>query len=78
MLRLIIIATLVAHTGCKSLECATGTIEREGRCEPADETTGTAKCGPFTELQGDQCVPMFPPTVCDPGTTAGDVDPTTG
>jgi hypothetical protein len=77
-MRFAILALILAHTGCKSIECATGTIERDGKCEPADFTTGTAKCGPFTELQGDQCVPMFPPTVCDPSTTTTDVDPTTG
>jgi hypothetical protein len=68
---LVPVATLPA---CKSLECATGTIERDGRCEPADETTGTAKCGPFTELAGDVCVPMFPPTQCDPSTTEMETD----
>jgi hypothetical protein len=39
---------------------------------------GTAKCGPFTELHGDTCVPMFPPTTCDPDSTQPDTDPGTG
>jgi hypothetical protein len=72
---LVILATMPS---CKSIECGPGTIDRGGVCAPPDETTGTAKCGPFTELQGDQCVPMFPPTQCDPATTSPDVDPTTG
>jgi hypothetical protein len=70
--------TAIEASACKGIECGTGTIERDGTCAPADETTGTAKCGPFTMLVGDQCVPMFPPTVCEPGTTTGDLDDTTG
>jgi hypothetical protein len=64
--------------GCKSVECAKGTIERDGVCQPADLTTSTATCGPFTILQGDQCVSMFPPTVCDPASTTADLDSSTG
>ena len=72
-----LIAALTA-TGCKTIECADGTVERDGICEPGDKATDEAKCGPFTELQGDQCVPMFPPTECDPNTTSPDTDPETG
>lgn len=75
---LIACTSLLAEAGCKTVDCADGTVERDGRCEPADQTVGTAACGPFTELQGDTCVPMFPPTVCDPATTIADVDPATG
>lgn len=64
--------------GCKTTECAEGTIERNGACEPADVVVGDGECGPFTELQGDKCVPMFPPTECDPSTTQAEIDPTTG
>jgi hypothetical protein len=64
----------LAASGCKQLECADGTIERDGHCEPANTTI----CGPFTELQGDRCVPQFPPTLCDPATTQPQVDPDTG
>lgn len=60
---------ITAAPACKSLDCGTGTIERDGTCQPADETTGTAMCGPFTVIQGNQCVPMFPPAICDPATT---------
>jgi len=65
-------------TSCKTTDCGDGTIDRDGTCVPADEVVGNAMCGPFTELQGDKCVPMFPPTECDPGSTMADTDPTTG
>lgn len=64
--------------GCQQLECAEGTIERDGKCEPSISDVGTATCGPFTKLEGDRCVPQFPPTECDPGSTKIDVDPATG
>ncbi|MFT3696231.1 MAG: hypothetical protein QM831_24035 [Kofleriaceae bacterium] len=78
-MRLVLFTLLVAPlvgTGpaCNSIECGVGTIERDGKCAPADDTTGTAKCGPFTQLEGDVCVPTFPPTQCDPGTTEADTD----
>ena len=76
---ILISAVLAASSGgCKNVDCGVGTVERDGNCQPANETVGNAMCGPFTELQGDKCVPMFPPTMCDPGTTASDVDPATG
>jgi hypothetical protein len=68
----------VAVSGCNSIVCGDGTIERDGACAPATVTTGTAGCGPFTELQGDRCVPQFPPTECDPASTMAMVDPATG
>lgn len=77
-MRIMILALAVSATGCKTVECGTGTIEMAGMCAPATVTTGTAACGPFTVLQGDQCVAMFPPTVCDPTTTTPDLDPATG
>lgn len=77
-LALLFASASVAASGCKQVECADGTIERDGECVPKDETYGEAKCGPLTELQGDQCVPMFPPTECDPLTTEPEVDPETG
>jgi len=78
--RWILLSAVLAtgSTSCKDLECGVGTIERDGSCQPSDETVGNAMCGPFTMLQGDKCVPMFPPTECDPSTTAPDVDPETG
>src|SRR5688572_9543955 len=68
---------LVLATGCKETECGAGTIERDGKCEPSDTTIDTAKCGEFTVAVGDQCVPEFDPTQCDPATTDEDVDPAT-
>jgi hypothetical protein len=61
-------------TGCKGVDCGEGTAERNGECVASSATVGAAKCGPFTELHGDTCVPMFPPTMCDPSTTAPDTD----
>jgi len=70
-LSLVLLAYVItAAPACKSIDCGTGTIERDGTCQPADETTGTAMCGPFTVLQGNECVPMFPPAICDPATTS--------
>jgi hypothetical protein len=59
---------------CKSVDCGDGTTEKDGSCVAASQTVGNAICGPFTVLQGTQCVPMFPPTMCDPSTTAEDKD----
>ncbi|HUJ59202.1 MAG TPA: hypothetical protein VLX92_11940 [Kofleriaceae bacterium] len=75
---LLALAAATIASGCKSTSCGDGTIDKNGTCVPADETTGTAACGPFTMLEGNQCVPMFPPTTCDPATTMPDTDPTTG
>ena len=59
-----------ATPAASQTECGDGTIERDGTCVPADSRWSTpAMCGPFTELHGDQCVPMFPPTMCDPATS---------
>lgn len=69
---LVLLAALAAS--CKSIDCGDGTTERNGVCVPSNETVGNAKCGPLTELHGDQCVPMLPPTVCDPATTEPDID----
>ena len=69
---LILLAPLPAS--CKSVDCGDGTTERDGHCVPATETVATALCGPFTELHGNQCEPVFPPTQCDLATTEPDVD----
>lgn len=76
----ILLSFLVSLTasGCNQLECADGTIERDGVCQPDDGVFGKATCGEFTELIGDRCVPMFPPTECDPGSTEAVTDPETG
>jgi len=74
---IVLLAAAASTAGCKQVECGEGTIERDGACVSSDVTVGTAACGPLTELVGDVCVPMFPPTVCDPATTDEDVDPMT-
>lgn len=73
----ILLSVLVAaSSGCKSIDCGPGTIERNGTCAPADVTTGTASCGAGTMLDGDRCIPVYPPTTCDPATTVEQPDPT--
>jgi hypothetical protein len=76
-MRYFIIACVFSMTGCKEVDCGDGTIERNGKCEKADVTIDPAKCGPNTMAVGDECLPMFPPTVCDPTTTDEDVDTST-
>ena len=63
---------------------------QERRVRRRARSSATARASPPTRrpaprsaarspmLDGDQCVPMFPPTVCDPTTTTMDTDPTTG
>ncbi|HUS33268.1 MAG TPA: hypothetical protein VMZ53_32420 [Kofleriaceae bacterium] len=60
--------------GCAQTECATGTIERDGTCQPATAMSDPSQCGPGTELQGDQCVPVVAETHCDPATTIEQVN----
>ena len=66
-----LLASLTA-SGCTTTECAEGTIERDGKCEPAQSTVGDGMCGEFTHLEGDRCVPDFPPIVCEGGMTEED------
>lgn len=75
---ILLVAVIGSSAGCKTTECAEGTIERDGVCEPADVVAEPGACGDFTVLQGGTCVPMFPPTECDPSTTTTEVDPATG
>ncbi len=63
--------------GCKTTDCGDGTTEQDGTCVPANTAYGSAACGPFTVLQGGQCQPMFPPTVCG-DRTLPDTDMSTG
>lgn len=70
--RSVLLALLAALTpGCKNVDCGDGTTERNGLCVASTETVSAARCGTLTELHGDTCVPKFPPTTCDPMTTAG-------
>ncbi|MEO8698540.1 MAG: hypothetical protein ABI867_00820 [Kofleriaceae bacterium] len=73
-----VIITALFATGCKTVDCGEGTIEKNGTCVSADDVIDPAVCGPFTELVGGQCVPTFPPTVCDDGTSTPEIDQTTG
>ena len=75
---LLLALSLSATASCEAIECAEGTIERDGRCEPANTQGDPAMCGPFTMLVGDRCVPVFPPTQCDPATSEPTYDPETG
>ncbi|HTR50714.1 MAG TPA: hypothetical protein VMJ10_08410 [Kofleriaceae bacterium] len=65
----------LAASGCDNVACGEGTIERNGKCDPADVTTGAAMCGSGTVLEGNTCVPTIE---CDPNTTTPVVNPTTG
>ena len=75
---LMVLAAGLTQAGCNQTECGEGTIERNGRCEPADVVTSSATCGEFTKLVGDVCVPELPPTQCDPMTTTPSTDLQTG
>lgn len=79
--RSILLALLAAVTpSCKAVDCGDGTTERNGLCVAPSQTVSAAKCGPHTMLHGDICVvdPDDPVTVCDPGTTAEELDSSTG
>jgi hypothetical protein len=72
-MRFAIILFVVASTsGCASVDCGVGTIERNGTCVPADDSTSTAGCGSGTVLVANQCEPIVE---CDPGTTTQMPDP---
>jgi hypothetical protein len=73
----LLLIAAIALQGCKEIECGEGTIERNGSCEPRDLSVDPAKCGANTIAVGDQCLPRFEPTVCDPQTTAEDLNTTT-
>lgn len=77
LVRLLALAPLLASAGCKEVECGDGTIESDGACVPADQIVGTARCGNFTKLVGDTCVPAQEPTTCGPGTVR-EIDTATG
>jgi hypothetical protein len=77
--RSVLLALLAALTpSCKEVDCGPGTTERNGSCVSSSATVSAARCGPFTELHGDTCIPMFPPATCDPATTTPDTDLGTG
>jgi hypothetical protein len=61
-------AVLALQSGCTSVECGFGTIERDGDCVAAEQATDDSECGEGTILDpsGQFCVPEV---VCDPATT---------
>lgn len=61
-------AALAFHAGCPGAECAEGTIEQDGVCVPADDAFTAASCGAGTVLDGAECIPEMPPTVCGENT----------
>jgi len=73
-MRFAIILSIVAAStsGCSTVDCGPGTIERNGTCDPSDVGTGTAACGSGTVLVGDQCLTTV---ACDPDTTTSMPDP---
>lgn len=77
-MRMLALTILAFAPSCKSVECGPGTFEKDGSCVPADDIATPATCGPFTELVAGQCVPMFPPTVCDDDSTTTELDMSTG
>jgi len=76
ILMLSLSAALTA-TGCQQTECAPGTIERDGKCEPSEPGLPNI-CGDGTVMVAGECLPELPPTECDPDTTEPTVDPDTG
>jgi hypothetical protein len=74
----ILLSLFASLSGCNQIVCPPGTIERDGTCGPPMTAVDPGVCGPYTELQGDRCVPTFPPTVCEDGTTEAVIDPETG
>lgn len=59
---------LALQTGCSTVECGTGTIERDGDCVASEQATDDSECGEGTILDpsGEFCIPEV---VCDPATT---------
>lgn len=72
----LLIAAL-SNASCRQLECAEGTVERDGICE-VDHAFEAARCGPFTQLNGSDCVPIYEPTICDPLSSVPETDLVTG
>jgi hypothetical protein len=73
-----LLAALGTNVSCVQTECGDGTIERDGVCVASDINNDKPICGPFTELHGDRCEPVYAPTQCDPQTSEPNVDPITG
>jgi hypothetical protein len=74
----ILASSLSAGSGCVQTECGEGTVERDGVCVTDGNDYKVPTCGPFTQLQGDRCVPVYQPTMCDPSSSEAQIDPDTG
>jgi hypothetical protein len=77
LVALILVSLLpITTSGCSALECGEGTIERDGTCQPGEDTPGPANCGPGTALApSGKCESIV---FCDPATTVEVLDPDTG
>ena len=73
-----ILLTAWANASCTAVECGDGTIETDGVCAPADDGLNPPGCAFGTSLIDGECVPDYPPTICDADTTVEDVDEETG
>lgn len=71
------IAGGLSNVSCSRIECGTGTVEREGVCEPVDVQPGSANCAPGTVL-GPMGCEVETPTQCDPISTEERFDEDTG
>ncbi|MCG8422104.1 MAG: hypothetical protein MJE77_29625 [Proteobacteria bacterium] len=79
---LFVIASVLLLAGCQeAVLCGLGTIERNGVCEPAENSANSSvACGLGTYFDhGSQtCVSNHIPMACDPGSTIPVVDSATG
>jgi hypothetical protein len=79
---LVAAATSLVNVSCQQVECGIGTVERDGVCLPADESTDPGNCGgdgPFATVLGlDGKCETEVPTVCDEDSTREEVDMQTG
>jgi hypothetical protein len=71
------VAAGLGNVSCSRVECGTGTVERDGTCEPTDLQPGSANCAPGTVL-GPMGCEVEVPTQCDPMSTREEFDEDTG
>jgi hypothetical protein len=62
----LVTALAASQSGCSTVECGEGTIERDGDCVGSNQTTVPATCGDGTILVNGTCVAE---AVCDPSST---------
>jgi hypothetical protein len=72
----------LVNASCSTVECGQGTVERDGACFAADQSTEPGMCGgtgPFATVLGlDGTCETEVPTVCDEETTRAETDDQTG